>query len=47
MEYAGTRLAPEPSRARTNARQGKIDLPFAALTLLVMTIGVVMVHSAS
>ena len=47
MEYAGTRLAPEPSRARTNARQGKIDLPFAALTLLLLTIGVVMVLSAS
>ena len=47
MEYAGTRLAPEPSRARTNARQGKIDLPFAAHTLLLLTNGVVMVLSAS
>ena len=47
MEYAAARLAPEPVRPRTNARAGRIDLPFAALTLLLLTIGVVMVLSAS
>ena len=47
MNYAGARLAPEPSLERKRAAQGSIDLPFAALTLLLLTIGVVMVLSAS
>ena len=47
MNYAGARLAPEPSLERKRAAQGSIDLTFAALTLLLLTIGVVMVLSAS
>ena len=47
MNYAGARLAPEPSLERKRAAQGSIDLPFAALTLLLLTIGDVMVLSAS
>ena len=47
MEYAGARLAPEPLRERKRAARGSIDLPFTALTLLLLTIGVVMVLSAS
>ena len=47
MEYSATRIAPEPLRERKRAARGSIDLPFAALTLLLLTIGVVMVLSAS
>lgn len=47
MEYSAARIAPEPLRERKRAAQGSIDLPFAALTLLLLTIGVVMVLSAS
>lgn len=47
MEYTATRIAPEPLRERKRAARGSIDLPFAALTLLLLTIGVVMVLSAS
>ncbi|HIQ78419.1 MAG TPA: putative lipid II flippase FtsW [Candidatus Scatomorpha intestinavium] len=45
MEYAGTRLARDEERAP--ARRAAFDAPFAALTLLLLTIGVVMVLSAS
>lgn len=45
MEYAGTRLARDEERAP--ARRAAFDVPFAALTLLLLTIGVVMVLSAS
>ena len=34
-------------RERKDTRRGEIDLPFAALTLLLLTTGVVMVLSAS
>ena len=47
MQYAGTRLDRGVVRERKNTRNGNIDLPFAALTLLLLTIGVVMVLSAS
>ena len=47
MDYAVTRLAPEPLLERKRAARGAIDLPFAALTLLLLAIGVVMVLSAS
>ena len=47
MEYSATRIAPEPLLERKRAARGSIDLPFAALTLLLLTIGVVMVLSAS
>lgn len=47
MDYAVTRLAPEPLLERKRASRGAIDLPFAALTLLLLAIGVVMVLSAS
>lgn len=47
MEYSATRIAHEPLRERKRAARGSIDLPFAALTLLLLTIGVVMVLSAS
>lgn len=47
MEYTTARIAPEPLRERKRAARGSIDLPFAALTLLLLTIGVVMVLSAS
>lgn len=46
MEYAGERDRFRRGRGRAPA-QGSIDLPFAALTLLLLTIGVVMVLSAS
>lgn len=45
MEYAGERIGFE--RMTTRVRRGSMDLPFAALTLLLLTIGVVMVLSAS
>lgn len=45
MEYAGERIGFE--RTTTRVRRGSMDLPFAALTLLLLTIGVVMVLSAS
>ena len=45
MEYAGTRLARDEERAP--ARRAAFDAPFAALTLLLLTVGVVMVLSAS
>ena len=45
MEYASSRLADYTEDTRT--RRGSIDLPFAALTIMLLTIGVVMVLSAS
>ena len=45
MEYAGTRLARDEERAP--ARRAAFDVPFAARTLLLLTIGVVLVLSAS
>ena len=45
MEYATARLARDEERAP--ARRAAFDAPFAALTLLLLTIGVVMVLSAS
>lgn len=47
MDYSAARLAPEPLLERKRAARGQLDLPFAALTLLLLTIGVVMVLSAS
>ena len=47
MEYSAARVAQEPLRERKRAARGSIDLPFTALTLLLLTIGVVMVLSAS
>ena len=47
MQYAGTRLEPGVVKERENTRAGSVDFPFAALTLLLLTIGVVMVLSAS
>ena len=47
MQYAGTRLDRGVVRERKDTRHGRMDLPFAALTLLLLTIGVVMVLSAS
>ena len=47
MQYAATKLGRSVVRERENTRLGKIDLPFAALTLLLLTVGVVMVLSAS
>ena len=46
MEYAGERIGSGAAEA-VHQRRGSIDLPFAALTLLLLTIGVVMVLSAS
>ena len=46
MEYAGERIDSGAAEA-VRQRRGSIDLPFAALTLLLLTIGVVMVLSAS
>lgn len=46
MEYAGERISSGTAEA-VRQRRGSIDLPFAALTLLLLTIGVVMVLSAS
>lgn len=46
MEYAGERTGSGAAEA-VRQRRGSIDLPFAALTLLLLTIGVVMVLSAS
>ncbi len=46
MEYAGERIGSGAAEA-VRQRMGSIDLPFAALTLLLLTIGVVMVLSAS
>ena len=46
MEYAGERIGSGAAEA-VRQRRGSIDLPFAALTLLLLTIGVVMVLSAS
>ncbi len=46
MEYAGERIGSGSAEA-VRQRRGSIDLPFAALTLLLLTIGVVMVLSAS
>lgn len=46
MEYAGERIGSGALEA-VRQRRGSIDLPFAALTLLLLTIGVVMVLSAS
>lgn len=46
MEYAGERIGSGAAEAVRQSR-GSIDLPFAALTLLLLTIGVVMVLSAS
>lgn len=45
MEYATARLARDEERAP--ARRAAFDAPFAALTLLLLTVGVVMVLSAS
>ena len=45
MEYAGERIGSGAAEA-VRQRRGSIDLPFAALTLLLLTIGVVMVLSA-
>lgn len=49
MEYAGERIGYVSGGPATAVRQrrGSFDLPFAALTLLLLTIGVVMVLSAS
>lgn len=49
MEYAGERIGYVRGGPATAVRQrrGSFDLPFAALTLLLLTIGVVMVLSAS
>lgn len=49
MEYAGERIGYVSGGTATAVRQrrGSFDLPFAALTLLLLTIGVVMVLSAS
>lgn len=49
MEYAGERIGYISGGPATAVRQrrGSFDLPFAALTLLLLTIGVVMVLSAS
>lgn len=49
MEYAGERIGYVSGGPATVVRQrrGSFDLPFAALTLLLLTIGVVMVLSAS
>ncbi len=49
MEYAGERIGYFSGGPATAVRQrrGSFDLPFAALTLLLLTIGVVMVLSAS
>ena len=47
MQYAGTRIDRGVVRERKDTRRGEIDLPFAALTLLLLTTGVVMVLSAS
>ena len=46
MEYAGERIGSGAAEA-VRQRRGSMDLPFAALTLLLLTIGVVMVLSAS
>lgn len=46
MEYAGERIGSGAAEA-VRQRRGSIDMPFAALTLLLLTIGVVMVLSAS
>lgn len=46
MEYAGERIGSGAAEA-VRQHRGSIDLPFAALTLLLLTIGVVMVLSAS
>lgn len=46
MEYAGERIGSGAAEA-VRQRRGSLDLPFAALTLLLLTIGVVMVLSAS
>lgn len=46
MEYAGERIGSGAAEV-VRQRRGSIDLPFAALTLLLLTIGVVMVLSAS
>ena len=46
MEYAGERIGSGAAEA-VRQRRGSIDLPFAALSLLLLTIGVVMVLSAS
>lgn len=46
MEYAGERIGSGAAEA-VRQRRGSIDLPFAALTLLLLTIGIVMVLSAS
>ena len=46
MEYAGERIGSGAAEA-VRQRRVSIDLPFAALTLLLLTIGVVMVLSAS
>lgn len=46
MKYAGERIGSGAAEA-VRQRRGSIDLPFAALTLLLLTIGVVMVLSAS
>ncbi len=45
MEYNNTRLADYTSDASID--RGRVDLPFALLTLLLLTIGVIMVLSAS
>ena len=47
MQYAGTRIDRGVVRERKDTRRGEIDLPFAALTLLLLTTGVVMVASTS
>ena len=47
MQYAATQLGRGVVRERKDTRSTRIDLPFAALTLLLLTIGVVMVLSAS
>ena len=46
MNYAGERIG-TGTAAVVERRRGGVDQPFAALTLLLLTIGVVMVLSAS
>ena len=47
MEYSGARMTSHREDLRDIPLRGQIDLPFLMLVLLLLTIGVVMIFSAS
>lgn len=47
MNISGLRLPVRQTRAAAGAKRGSFDLPFFVLTLLLLTIGVIMVLSSS